>query len=480
MAGALLVPASLAMITATFTGIARGNAIGQWTSWSGISFIIGPTLGGWLVDVSTWRLIFLINIPIALVTLLLLVRLGGMHQARREDLRVDVPGAILCTAGLGLLVAGFIEQPQLGWGDPLIVGAFVGGLACLGAFVAYELRTPMPMLPLRLFRLRNFSVTNIETLSVYGGLSGLSTFLTLYLIEFAGYSALQAGISLLPITLVMFFLSPRMGRLSMQHGPRLFMALRADSRGRLRARLHAPATRRGLLGRHRPGAARLLGRAVPDRRAADDDGARGRRSRRRGGRVGREQRGGSHRGPPRDRDPRDPGRRRRRPPHRARLPRDDGRGRRAARLRRPDRRDRDPESVSLGIAYVVCSPWPKRAYTATEAARELGISVDTLRRWDREGRIRTERDSANRRLVSFEEIERLRGDGPQHMSARNRLRGTVSEVRVEGLLAQVELTVTEPARVVAVVTRDAVEELGLKPGMAATAVVKSTSVMVEA
>jgi molybdopterin-binding protein len=124
---------------------------------------------------------------------------------------------------------------------------------------------------------------------------------------------------------------------------------------------------------------------------------------------------------------------------------------------------------------------PKQAYTATEAARELGISVDTLRRWDREGRIRTERDNANRRLVALEEIERLRGTkAAQHMSARNRLRGTVTEVRVEGLLAQVELTVTEPARVVAVVTRDAVEELGLKPGMAATAVVKSTSVMVEA
>ena len=124
---------------------------------------------------------------------------------------------------------------------------------------------------------------------------------------------------------------------------------------------------------------------------------------------------------------------------------------------------------------------PKQAYSATEAARELGISVDTLRRWDREGRIRTERDSANRRVVALEEIERLRGEaGAQHISARNRLRGTVTEVRVEGLLAQIELTVTEPARVVAVVTRDAVEELGLKPGMAATAVVKSTSVMVEA
>jgi len=122
----------------------------------------------------------------------------------------------------------------------------------------------------------------------------------------------------------------------------------------------------------------------------------------------------------------------------------------------------------------------KQTYTATEAARELGISVDTLRRWDRQGRIRTERDRSNRRLVPVEEIERLRGSETQHMSARNRLRGTVTDVRVEGLLAQVELTVTEPTRVVAVVTSDAVEELGLKPGMAATAVVKSTSVMVEA
>ncbi len=126
-------------------------------------------------------------------------------------------------------------------------------------------------------------------------------------------------------------------------------------------------------------------------------------------------------------------------------------------------------------------PVAKQTFTASEAARELGISVDTLRRWDRDGRIRTTRDRSNRRLVPLEEIERLRGGGgTQHMSARNRLRGTVTDVQVEGLLAQVELTVTEPARVVAVVTRDAIEELGLKPGMAATAVVKSTSVMVEA
>ncbi|MCC6224257.1 MAG: helix-turn-helix transcriptional regulator [Thermoleophilia bacterium] len=119
-------------------------------------------------------------------------------------------------------------------------------------------------------------------------------------------------------------------------------------------------------------------------------------------------------------------------------------------------------------------------YTASEAARALGISLDTLRRWDRAGRIKTERDAANRRLVRATEIARLRGaGGAERLSARNRFRGVVSDVRVEGLLAQVELTVTEPARVVAVVTREAVSELSLKPGMSATAVVKATSVMVE-
>ena len=121
----------------------------------------------------------------------------------------------------------------------------------------------------------------------------------------------------------------------------------------------------------------------------------------------------------------------------------------------------------------------KSSYTATEAARALGISLDTLRRWDKAGRIRTRRDSANRRVVAAAEIERLKGDDSERMSARNHFRGTVREVRLEGLLAQVEIDVTEPARVVAIITRDAAEELGLKPGMAAAAVVKATSVMVE-
>jgi|SRR6187551_1352207 len=121
----------------------------------------------------------------------------------------------------------------------------------------------------------------------------------------------------------------------------------------------------------------------------------------------------------------------------------------------------------------------QKTYTAAEAARALGISLDTLRRWDKAGRIRTRRDASNRRTVTAGEIERLKGAEGEHMSARNHFRGVVRSVEVEGLLAQVELDVTGPARVVAIITRDAAEELGLKPGMSAAAVVKSTSVMVE-
>jgi molybdopterin-binding protein len=122
---------------------------------------------------------------------------------------------------------------------------------------------------------------------------------------------------------------------------------------------------------------------------------------------------------------------------------------------------------------------PRQTYTAGEAARRLGISLDTLRRWDREGRIRTRRDRANRRIVSASEVDRLRGAGsPHELSARNRLAGTVREVKVEGLLAQVEIE-AGPFRIVSVITREAAEQLGLEPGDPATAVVKATSIMVE-
>lgn len=121
----------------------------------------------------------------------------------------------------------------------------------------------------------------------------------------------------------------------------------------------------------------------------------------------------------------------------------------------------------------------RKLYTAAEAARALGISLDTLRRWDRDGKIRTQRDRANRRVVPASEIVRLRGAGGEHLSARNRFRGVIREVRIDGLLAQVEIDVTEPATIVAIITRDAAEELGLRAGDEATAVVKATSVMVE-
>lgn len=123
---------------------------------------------------------------------------------------------------------------------------------------------------------------------------------------------------------------------------------------------------------------------------------------------------------------------------------------------------------------------PKQTYTTTQAARALGISPDTLRRWDRAGKIRVERDSANRRVISASEVERLRGaEGSEELSARNRFRGVVRSVEIDGLLAKVEIDVTEPARVVAIITRESAQQLALKSGMSAAGVVKATSVMVE-
>jgi molybdopterin-binding protein len=123
---------------------------------------------------------------------------------------------------------------------------------------------------------------------------------------------------------------------------------------------------------------------------------------------------------------------------------------------------------------------PREYYSVGEAAKALGISVDTLRRWDRQGRIKAERDASNRRIVPASEIDRLRGDpGLVHLSARNRFNGVITDVKIDGLVAQVEMVVSDPVRLVALVTRDAVEELDLRPGMSATAIVKSTSVMVQ-
>jgi EmrB/QacA subfamily drug resistance transporter len=223
VAGAVLTPASLALITATFFGAARGAAIGTWTAWTGISSVGGPLLGGWLIGAWTWRAIFLINIPVALLTLAIVFARVPREPPRGSRAEVDVLGGALCAGGLAAIVFGFIEQPHLGWGWEVAL-SLVGGMFLLAAFVAYERRLERPMLPLRLFRLRNFSVTNLETFAVYGGLTAWLFFLPLFLQQIAGYSALRSGLAILPVTLVLFMGSRYVGALSARFGPRAFMA----------------------------------------------------------------------------------------------------------------------------------------------------------------------------------------------------------------------------------------------------------------
>jgi EmrB/QacA subfamily drug resistance transporter len=223
IAGALLTPASLAVITSTFSGVERGAAIGTWTAWSGISTVVGPLLGGWLIGISSWRIIFFLSVPIAIGTLVIAARMPH-NETRREGARIDYAGAALCVSGLGALVFGFIEQPTRGW-DAGVIAALLGGAAALAAFVAWEKRIEQPMLPLRLFRMRNFSVTNIETFAVYGGLSAFIFFLVVFLQQNGGYSPFRSGLATLPVTVVMFGLSRYAGRYSMRFGPRLLMTI---------------------------------------------------------------------------------------------------------------------------------------------------------------------------------------------------------------------------------------------------------------
>jgi EmrB/QacA subfamily drug resistance transporter len=225
VAGALLTPSGLAVITATFHGEERGAAIGTWTSWTGIAFVIGPLVGGWLVTHTSWRWVFIINVPFALVTAALVVAVVPKIERDGPRPKVDFVGAILCTIGLAGPVFALIEAPRRGWADPLILVTLVGGILVFASFIAWEARTSHPMLPLRLFSRRNFTVANIETLTVYAGLSTLTFFLVLFLQQLAAYSALRSGLALLPITIVLFVLSPRVGRLSMRFGPRLFMGV---------------------------------------------------------------------------------------------------------------------------------------------------------------------------------------------------------------------------------------------------------------
>ncbi len=224
IAGALLVPSSLALVISAFQGAEQAKAIGTWTAWTGISFIVGPLVGGFLVDVISWRAIFLINvIPIA-ITLWLMKSLEQARELKKET-KVDVAGAVLCTLGLCGSVYALIEQPHYGWGSPIIFIPLLFGLVLLACFLWYENRTSQPMLPLELFRIRNFSVGNLATVTIYAGLA-VATFLIIIALQQIGhYSALEAGLAFLPVTIIMFLLSPRFGALAGKFGPRFFMAI---------------------------------------------------------------------------------------------------------------------------------------------------------------------------------------------------------------------------------------------------------------
>lgn len=220
--GALLIPSSLALILASFSGPVQAKAIGTWTAWGAVAFLVGPLLGGLLVDAGSWRWIFLINIVPTIVTLWLLR--GITVDKRDPESKVDGWGAILCTVGLTGIVFALIDQPNLGWAHPLIYMSLAVGIVALLLFLRSERKVAQPMLPLSLFTVRNFTVGNLATLSIYAGLA-VSTFLiTIFLQQVAHYSAFDAGISLLPVTVIMFVMSPRFGALAGRYGPRLFMS----------------------------------------------------------------------------------------------------------------------------------------------------------------------------------------------------------------------------------------------------------------
>ncbi len=224
IAAALLVPVSLALVSAPFHPDERGRAIGAWSGLSGVATALGPFVGGWLVDAVSWRFVFLINVPFVIAALVLSVR--SVPESRDESLRglPDVAGAVLLAAGLGGAVYALIEGPGQGWPVAAVV-AGVAGLACLGAFVGVELRVADPMVPLGMFASRQFSGANLTTFAVYAALGSGTFFVVLQLQSNLGYSALEAGAALLPVTFLMLAFSEKMGGLVRVIGARLPMTV---------------------------------------------------------------------------------------------------------------------------------------------------------------------------------------------------------------------------------------------------------------
>lgn len=222
---ALLTPGSLAILQASFAPADRGKAIGAWSGLGGLATAVGPFLGGWLVSAVSWRLIFLINLPLAVVVIALTLRhVPESRDPAKASTRIDLVGGALATLGLVGLTYGLIQGPSGGW-RPSSTGVLFVGVLLLIAFVLWERRVAMPMLPLKLFAARQFSVTNAVTFVLYGATGGVFFLLPIQLQEVSGYSPLQAGVSLLPLTVVMLLLSARSGALAARIGPRLQMSI---------------------------------------------------------------------------------------------------------------------------------------------------------------------------------------------------------------------------------------------------------------
>lgn len=222
--GALLVPGSLAIISASFGEEDRGKAIGTWSGATAITTALGPVMGGWLIEHVSWRAVFFLNLPLALIVLFLSFRF--VPESRDEDSgRVDLLGAALATISLGAIVYGLIESAEAGFGSTGVVIALGGGAALFVAFILVEARVRAPLLPLSLFRSRDFSGANLLTFFLYAALMGTLFFFPLNLIQVQGYNATEAGAALLPFILIMSVLSRWSGGLVERYGSRLPLAI---------------------------------------------------------------------------------------------------------------------------------------------------------------------------------------------------------------------------------------------------------------